>query len=123
MESYVGISGKVLDSLTIFLRYKTAKKLGMCGAAADYWTSKFERKDLLITPDLIRKFRQQPDHKIGNVDGKIDVEGFVDLVLYRFCWFQIDINYNGTSKELSRILKACLLYKFKPLVYRQLGGC
>jgi len=121
---YLGIPGELLDELTIYLTWKTAKKLGACNDALKYWRKKYNRKPLEVTVERIHEFASAPEGYAtwsgGTTPGYVgfDPWGFVDQLV------------SGTVPEgdanVARMLKAVLVLKFAPDVFRGLwltDGC
>ena len=80
MEEYLDIPPKVLDRITIRLRYETAEgwsvlPVSICYTAQQYWSKKYNKKMLPITPRILGKFGNQPDSH--NSRGRIDVAGWI----------------------------------------------
>jgi len=110
--TYLGSSGAKLDKITVWLTWKTAKRMGACKRALAYWKDKYDKKDLKITAKCIREFDVTPsgctawNTRLNKWTG-FDVWGWIDNFIAEYI-------SNPSYLDMSRFLKVVLLYKFKP---------
>jgi hypothetical protein len=127
MKSYNGIPLKVLDSLTVYLKFKTACSLYLCGTAFDFWKGTLKAATLEITAANVDKFKRL-EHRCStcliNV-GLINVGGVINVWNNQLPYerkYDFEGQRDDSTLTTVRKMKAILLAIYRPEVYARLGG-
>jgi len=133
------IPDRVIDALTIRLRYGTAEDdLSACRTALYYWKTTYNKKPLTISALLLSEF-DRCDNDVSQGGEPLYVNDGINELMYRG-WYigrpvgkllrrwLIHSTLNAiypTDEDYqdgARALKTYLLGRYRPTVFRRLGG-
>lgn len=125
--TYAGISGRRLDKISVFLKYRTARDFCYaCSEALKYWTVTYGCQDLPVTAALLQEFDRQPVGP-GSDYSTVDVGTWICIMLNDTDQDDRpgsikDNNLDNDPLEWERWLKVVLLSQLDPVAFKRLGG-